>query len=53
MMTEAQKKMADMLGLAETDFQEKQSDRERIAELEQQNQMLTKCLMEMSQIVYA
>lgn len=34
MMTEAQKKMADMLGLAETDFQAKQSDKERIAELE-------------------
>ena len=26
---------------------------ERLAELEAQNQMLTKCLMEMSQIVYA
>ena len=26
---------------------------ERIAELESQNQMLTQCLMEMSQIVYA
>lgn len=26
---------------------------ERIAELEAQNQMLTQCLMEMSQIVYA
>ena len=26
---------------------------ERLAELESQNQMLTQCLMEMSQIVYA
>ena len=29
------------------------SPEERIAELEAQNQMLTQCLMEMSQIVYA
>ena len=27
--------------------------RDRVMELEEQNQMLTKCLMEMSQIVYA
>lgn len=29
------------------------SPEERMAELEAQNQMLTQCLMEMSQIVYA
>ncbi len=29
------------------------SPEERLAELEAQNQMLTQCLMEMSQIVYA
>lgn len=29
------------------------SQEERLAELEAQNQMLTQCLMEMSQIVYA
>ena len=29
------------------------SSEERIAELEAQNQMLTECLMELSQIVYA
>ena len=29
------------------------SPEERLAELEAQNQMLTECLMEMSQIVYA
>ena len=29
------------------------SQEERMAELEAQNQMLTQCLMEMSQIVYA
>lgn len=33
-MTEAQKKMAEMLGLTEKDFLPQQSDRERIAELE-------------------
>lgn len=30
-----------------------QTPEERLAELEAQNQMLTQCLMEMSQIVYA
>ena len=29
------------------------SPEERLAELEAQNQMLTQCLMEMSQIIYA
>ena len=54
MMTEAQKKMVEALGLTEEDFlPPEQTDAQRIAELEQQNQMLTQCLMEMSQIVYA
>lgn len=54
MMTEIQKKMAEALGLTEKDFQPpEQTDAQRIAELEAQNQMLTQCLMEMSQIVYA
>ena len=49
-MTNAQKKM----GLTERDFRPpEQTDAQRIAELEAQNQMLTQCLMEMSQIVYA
>lgn len=30
-----------------------QSDKERIAQLEEQNAMLTECLLEMSEIVYA
>lgn len=37
---------------AEMPDQEPSPD-ERLAELEAQNQMLTQCLMEMSQIVYA
>ena len=54
MMTEAQKKMVEALGLTERDFRPpEQTDAQRIAELEAQNQMLTQCLMEMSQIVYA
>lgn len=54
MMTEAQKKMAEALGLTEEDFlPPEQTDAQRISELEAQNQMLTQCLMEMSQIVYA
>ena len=53
-MTDSQKKMAAALGLTEEDFQPpEQTDAQRIAELEAQNQMLTQCLMEMSQIVYA
>lgn len=53
-MTEAQKAMAAAMGLTEKDFQPpEQTDAQRIAELEAQNQMLTQCLMEMSQIVYA
>ena len=53
-MTDAQKKMMDKLGLTERDFRPpEQTDAQRIAELEAQNQMLTQCLMEMSQIVYA
>ena len=36
--------------LRQTTMQEQEN---RIAELEAQNQMLTQCLMEMSQIVYA
>ena len=53
-MTEVQKKMMDALGLTEKDFQPPEKiDAQRIAELEAQNQMLTQCLMEMSQIVYA
>lgn len=36
--------------LRQTIMQEQEN---RIAELEAQNQMLTQCLMEMSQIVYA
>lgn len=52
-MTEAQKKMAAALGLTEEDFQPQQPDKERISELERQNQMLTACLMEISQIMYA
>ena len=54
MMTEAQKKMVEALGLTERDFRPpEQTDAQRIAELEAQNQMLTQWLMEMSQIVYA
>lgn len=53
-MTEVQKKMAEVLGLTEMDFlPPAQTDAQRIAELEAQNQLLTKCLMEMSRIVYA
>ena len=53
-MTEAQKKMMEALGPTGKDFQPpEQTDAQRIAELEAQNQMLTQCLMEMSQIVYA
>lgn len=33
-MTETQKKMMEVLGLTEKDFQPQQSDKERIAELE-------------------
>ena len=53
-MTDSQKKMMEALGLTERDFRPpEQTDAQRIAELEAQNQMLTQCLMEMSQIVYA
>lgn len=53
-MTEIEKQMAAALGLAEKDFQPReQTDTQRIAELEQQNLMLTQCLLEISQIVYA
>lgn len=53
-MTESEKQMAAALGLTEKDFHPpEQTDAQRIAELEAQNQMLIQCLMEMSQIVYA
>lgn len=53
-MTDVQKKMMDKLGLSEDDFsKDKLSDKERIKELETQNQMLIECLMEMSEYVYA
>ena len=43
---EARRQLAEMPEIVHT-------PEERLAELEAQNQMLTQCLMEMSQIVYA
>lgn len=53
-MTKTEIAMMEAMGLSEKNFQpSEQTETQRIAELEAQNQMLTQCLMEMSQIVYA
>lgn len=50
----------DKVGLHESDFSPKGNDKDRIEELEEtlaeqkkQNEMLTECLMELADIIYA
>ena len=45
--------IAEMERIQEEMLEPEPTPEERLAELEAQNQMLTQCLMEMSQIVYA
>lgn len=53
-MTENQKRMVEKLGLSEDDFHpDKKSSEDRIKELESQNEMLTECIIEMANIIYA
>lgn len=53
-MTETQKRMIEKLRLSEDDFQlDKKSSKDRIKELESQNEMLTECIIEMANIIYA
>jgi len=53
-MTDRQKQMIAFLGLSEDDFApNEQTDNERIKELEEQNEMLTECILEMASIIYA
>lgn len=42
-----------MHGLDPKDFEPKQTDEERIKELEEQNSMLTECILELADIIYA
>ncbi len=45
--------MMAKLGLIEADFQPKEkTDEERIKQLEEQNEMLTECILELSEIIY-
>lgn len=53
-MTDTQKKLMELMGAKKEDFEPKESDADaRIAELEARNAMLTECLLEISEIIYA
>lgn len=53
-MTDRQRELLRKAGLTEADFQPKeQTDEERIKQLEEQNEMLTECILELADIIYS
>lgn len=52
-MKDKTKERIEKLGLSIEDFEPSKTEKEEIAELKDQNEMLIQCILEMAEIIYA